>query len=258
MSSDVIDYKVYGNDLQYVEIELDPNETVVGEAGSMMYMTEGIEFEAKMGDGSNANESFFDKVFNIGKRLLTRESLFLTHYTHTGEGKAQVAFSAPYPGKIVPLDLSTLDNKIICQKDSFLCAARGTSIQIEFAKRIGAGFFGGEGFILQKLEGDGVAFVHACGAIAMKKLSNETLKVDSGSIVAFTQGIDYDVKMVKGLKSMLFSGEGLFLATLSGSGYVWLQSLPFSRLADRIISASKFNNRKGEERSFSVVDMLKD
>lgn len=261
MKSDIIGYKVFGDDMQYIEIELDRGETVIGEAGSMMYMHEGIEYKAKMGDGTNPNKSFFDKILDVGKRVLTRESLFLTHYTNHSISKSQVAFSAPYPGKIIPMDLSKLKGEVICQKDSFLCAAKGTTINIEFAKRLGAGFFGGEGFILQKLQGDGMAFVHASGGICLKKLTNETLRVDTGSIVAFTQGINYDVEMVKDLKSMLFSGEGMFLATLSGTGYVWLQSLPFSRLADRIISASQISGGHSKESTHyggSILDMLKD
>ncbi|MBF0311987.1 MAG: TIGR00266 family protein [Oligoflexia bacterium] len=261
MKSDEIDYKIFGDDIQYIEVELDCGETVIGEAGSMMYMHDGIEYEAKMGDGSTPNQGFFDKILDIGKRVLTRESLFITHYTNRGQEKSHVAFSAPYPGKIIPLDLVKLKGEVTCQKDSFLCAAKGTSINIEFARKLGTGFFGGEGFILQKLQGDGKAFIHACGGICLKKITNETLRVDSGSIVAFTKGIHFDVEMVKGLKSMLFSGEGLFLATLSGTGYVWLQSLPFSRLADRVISASKLSGTggKGEVHHFSsIIDMLKD
>lgn len=261
MSSDVIDYKIFGDDMQYVEVELDHGETVIGEAGSMMYMHEGINYEAKMGDGSNPSRSFFDKILDVGKRVLTRESLFLTHYTNDSSKKSQVAFSAPYPGKIIPMDLTKLRGEVICQKDSFLCAAKGTSINIEFAKRLGTGFFGGEGFILQKLQGDGKAFVHACGGVSLKKLTNETLRVDTGSIVAFTKGINYDIEMVKDLKSMLFSGEGLFLTTLSGTGYVWLQTLPFSRLADRVISASKYGGSSGggDSSAFgSIIDMFID
>jgi uncharacterized protein (TIGR00266 family) len=260
MKSDEIDYKVFGDDMQYVEVELDCGETVIGEAGSMMYMQEGIDYEAKMGDGSKPNSGFFDKILDVGKRVLTKESLFLTHYTNNNSGKSQVAFSAPYPGKIIPIDLTKLRGEVICQKDSFLCAAKGTSINIEFAKRLGTGFFGGEGFILQRLEGDGKAFVHACGGICLKKITNETLRVDTGSIVAFTKGINYDIEMVKGLKSMLFSGEGLFMATLSGTGYVWLQSLPFSRLADRVISASRYggSSSQGESHQLgSIIDMFK-
>lgn len=261
MKSHEIDYKIFGDDMQYIEVELDKGETVIGEAGSMMYMHQGIDYEVKMGDGSNPNKSFFDKVLDVGKRVLTKESIFLTHYTNTQTEKSQVAFAAPYPGKIIPMDLTKLKGEVICQKDAFLCAAKGTSINIEFAKRLGTGFFGGEGFILQKLSGDGKAFVHACGGICLKKLSNETIRVDSGSIVAFTKGIEFDVEMVKGLKTMLFSGEGLYLATLSGTGYVWLQSLPFSRLADRVISASKLTlggSREEANHLETITNLLKD
>jgi len=236
MKSDAIDYKIFGDEMQYVEVELDPGETVIGEAGSMMYMHDGIEFEAKLGDGSEPKSGFFDKVLDVTKRVLTNESIFITHYTNKKSEKNHVGFAAPYPGKIIPLDLTKLRGEIICQKDSFLCAAKGTSINIEFAKRLGAGFFGGEGFILQKLMGEGKAFIHASGGVCLKKLTNETIRVDAGCIVGFTKGIDFDIEMVRGLKSMLFSGEGFFLATLSGNGYVWLQTLPFSRLADRVIS----------------------
>jgi uncharacterized protein (TIGR00266 family) len=261
MKSDAIDYKVFGDDMQYVEVELDPGETVIGEAGTMMYMHEGIEFEAKLGDGSNPKAGFFDKILDVGKRVLTRESIFLTHYSNVRNEKSQVAFAAPYPGKIIPMDLTKLRGEIVCQKDSFLCAAKGTSINVEFAKRLGTGFFGGEGFILQRLSGDGKAFIHASGGICLKKLTNETIRVDTGSIVAFTKGIDYNIEMVKGLKSMLFSGEGLFLATLSGTGYVWLQTLPFSRLADRVISASGYASGHGKDEVHhlgSIINILKD
>ena len=241
MRSHEIDYKILGDDMQYVEVELDRGETVIGEADAMMYMQGEVEFEAKMGDGSNPGKGFFSKVFDMGKRLLTNESLFITHYTNRHEKKGQVAFAAPYPGKIIPLDLAKLQGEIVCQKGSFLCAAKGTGISVEFSKKLGAGFFGGEGFILQKLRGDGKAFIHACGGICLKKLDNETIRVDTGGLVAFTKGIQYDVQMVKGLKSMFFSGEGLFLTTLSGTGYVWLQSLPFPRLADRIIRATRYD-----------------
>jgi uncharacterized protein (TIGR00266 family) len=260
MKSHEIDYKVHGKDMQFVELELDKNETVIGEAGAMMYMHDGIDYEVKMGDGSKPNSSFLDKMLNVGKRVLTRESLFMTHYTNTRNAKSHVAFASPYPGKIIPMDLKKLRGEVICQKDSFLCAAKGTSISIDFAKKIGTGFFGGEGFILQKLQGDGMAFVHACGAVTLKKLSNETLRIDSGCIVAFTRGIDYDIQMVKGLKSMFFGGEGMFLATLSGTGYVWVQSLPFSRLADRIISAAPpLGGSKGESNPIgAIINMLGD
>ena len=259
MFSDEIDYKIYGDDMQYVEVELDQGETVVGEAGAMMYMHKGISFDAKMGDGSNPDAGIFDTLLDVGKRILTRESIFMTHYTNDWPGKSQVAFAAPYPGKIVPVNLKETGS-VICQKDSFLCAARGTKMSIAWAKRIGAGLFGGEGFILQKLEGDGMAFMHASGTICVKKLEGDTIKVDTGCIVGFTSGIEYDIEWNKGLKSMLFSGEGMFLATLSGSGYVWLQSLPFSRLADRVIDASDIRrtSTKGEAHYFSsIIDMFK-
>ena len=260
MISDEIDYEIYGDDMQYVEVELDQGETVVGEAGAMMYMHQGIQFDAKMGDGSNPDAGIFDTILDVGKRILTRESIFMTHYTNSSPGKSQVAFAAPYPGKIVPVNLNDT-GPITCQKDSFLCAARGTKISIALAKRIGAGLFGGEGFILQRLEGDGMAFMHASGTIAVKKLNNETLKVDTGCIVGFTSGVDYNIEWNRGLKSMLFSGEGMFLATLSGTGYVWLQSLPFSRLADRVIDASDIRRKSKTAESHyfgSIVDMFKD
>ena len=261
MKSHEIDYKIFGNDMQFVEVELDQGETVVGEAGAMMFMHDGIEYESKMGDGSNPKAGFFDKLLSVGKRVLTKESLFMTHYTNTKPGKSQVAFASPYPGKIIRMDLKKLRGEVICQKDSFLCAAKGTSISIDFAKKLGTGFFGGEGFILQKLRGDGLAFVHACGAVTLKKLTNETLRIDTGCVVAFTKGLDYDIQMVKGLKSMFFGGEGLFLATLSGTGYVWIQSLPFSRLADRVVSAapSTGGNSQGEGSPLgNIINMLSD
>jgi len=234
MRSHEIDYEIYGDDIQYVTIELDPRETVVAEAGAMMFMDQQIKFEAKMGDGSNPNEGIFSKLMSAGKRMLTNESLFITHFTNEGTGKRTVSFAAPYPGKIIPMDLAKLDGKIICQKDAFLCAALGTKLTIEFNKNLGAGFFGGEGFILQGLHGDGKAFVHACGGIAMRKLDNDSLAIDPGCIVAFTQGIKYEIQRAGNLKSMFLGGEGLFLAKLSGRGFVWLQSLPFSRLCDKI------------------------
>lgn len=243
-----VDYEIHGTELQLVEVELDPGETVIAEAGAMTYMEDGIEFESKMGDGSDPEQGFFSKLFSAGKRMFTGESAFMTHFTNRGAGKSRVAFAAPYPGKIEALDLSALGGQLTCQKDSFLCAALGTKVEIAFNKRIGAGFFGGEGFILQKLSGDGLAFVHAGGTIVKKTLRGEKLRVDTGCLVAFTQGIDYDIERAGGLKSMLFGGEGMFLATLQGTGVVWLQSLPFSRLADRIIAAapSAGGQRTGE------------
>ena len=242
-----IDYEIIGNDMQVVEVELDPSETVIAEAGAMNWMDDGISFEAKMGDGSSPSEGVFGKLLNAGKRALTGESLFMTHFTNVGMGKRRVAFGAPYPGSIVPLDMARCGGEILCQKDAFLCAALGTSVGIAFNKRLGAGFFGGEGFILERLRGDGMAFLHAGGTIVKKELQGEVIRVDTGCIVAFTPGIDYSIERV-GLKSAFFGGEGLFLATLRGIGTVYLQSLPFSRLADRIIqhAPSAGGERQGE------------
>jgi len=237
MKSHVVDYQVYGDDLQFVEIELDPGETVIAEAGTMMYMEEGIQFEAKMGDGSKPAAGFMDKLLGAGKRVLTGESIFMTHFTNSAAAaKSHAAFGAPYPGKIIAIDLDEANGELICQKDSFLCAALGTEVSIAFNKKIGAGLFGGEGFILQRLRGDGMVFIHAGGTIIEKRLNNQTLRVDTGCIVAFENTIDYDIQQSGNLKSMIFGGEGLFLATLRGTGRVWLQSLPFSRLADRILA----------------------
>lgn len=238
MRSHEVDYRLIGDDMQIVEVELDPGETVIAEAGAMNYMDEGIQFEAKMGDGSNPSAGLMDKLLNVGKRVLTSESIFMTHFTNMGRGKQSVAFAAPYPGKIIPMNLAAIGEELICQKDSFLCAALGTELSIAFAQRLGVGFFGGEGFILQRLSGDGLAFVHAGGMVIEKKLTGQTLRVDTGCIVAFTPGINYDIQRSGSLKSMFFGGEGLFLATLRGTGTVWLQSLPFSRLADRIIRSA--------------------
>ena len=235
MRSHEVDYEIIGDDMQIVEVELDPGETVIAEAGSMNYMEEGIRYEAKMGDGSNPNEGMMGKLLNVGKRVLTGESIFLTHFTHEGAGKKRVAFAAPYPGKILALDLAKVGGELICQKDAFLAAAMGTKVSIAFTKRLGAGFFGGEGFILQKLVGDGMAFVHVGGTVVQRELQGETLRVDTGCIAAFTGGIEYDIQRAGNLKSMIFGGEGLFLATLSGHGTIWLQSMPFSRLADRVL-----------------------
>lgn len=234
MNSHEINYTIHGNDMQVVSVELDPQETVIAEAGSMNWMDEGISFEAKMGDGSQPDKGLFGKLLDAGKRAITGESIFLTHFTNVGHGKKEVSFAAPYPGSIIPVDLSQM-NSILCQKDAFLCAALGTEVSIAFNKRLGAGFFGGEGFILQKLRGDGLAFLHAGGTVIEKELKNETLLIDTGCIVAFDESIDYDIQRAGSLKSMFFGGEGLFLATLRGTGKVYLQSLPFSRLADRII-----------------------
>ncbi len=235
MNSHEIDYKIYGDDMQIVSIELDPQETVIAEAGSMNWMDTEIRFEAKMGDGSQPEKGIFGKLLDVGKRVLTGESIFLTHFTNEGQGKKEVSFAAPYPGSIIPLDLTSVNGEILCQKDAFLCAAKGTEVSIAFNKRLGAGFFGGEGFILQKLKGDGMAFLHAGGTIVEKELNNASLLIDTGCIVAFTQGLEYDIQRAGNLKSMFFGGEGLFLAKIQGTGKVYLQSLPFSRLADRII-----------------------
>ncbi|WP_187759675.1 TIGR00266 family protein [Thiospirochaeta perfilievii] len=235
MRSHEVDYEIYGDDMQVVEVELDPSEVVIAEAGAMNWMDDGIEYEAKMGDGSEPEKGLFDKLLNAGKRAISGETIFLTHFTNRGVGKKRVAFAAPYPGKIIPLDLSKIGGRITCQKDAFLCAAMGTKVDIAFNKKLGAGFFGGEGFILQTLTGDGMAFIHAGGTIVKKELNGETLKVDTGCIVGFTSGIDYDIQQAGNLKSMVFGGEGLFLATLKGHGTVYLQSLPFSRMANRII-----------------------
>ena len=230
MNSHEVDYQIKGHDVQFVEIELDTNETVIAEAGAMLYMEEGIQFETKMGDGSNPGQGVFGKLMSGASRMITGESLFVTHFTYHGQGKGHVAFSAPYPGTIVPLDLQALDGKVIVQKDAFLCAALGTSVKLEFNKKLGAGFFGGEGFIMQKLEGDGRAFIHAGGTLIERDLNNETLRVDTGCVVGFTSGIDFSVEAAGGLKSMVFGGEGLFLATLKGTGKVWLQSMPIRKL----------------------------
>lgn len=237
MRSHEVDYRIIGDDMQMVEIELDPNETIIAEAGAMTYMEDGIEFEAKMGDGSQATQSMLGKLLDMGKRVLTQESLFITHFTNRGtSGKSRVAFAAPYPGKILPIDLPKVRGEILCQKAAFLCAAHGTRLDIAFHQRFGAGLFGGEGFILQRVQGDGLAFLHAGGTIIQRDLRGETLRIDTGCLVAFTPGIDYDIQRAGNLKSMVFGGEGLFLATLKGHGRVWIQSLPFSRLADRIIA----------------------
>lgn len=243
MNSHEVDYKITGHDVQLVEIELDPNETVIAEAGAMLYMTEGVDFQAKMGDGSQPNQGLFGKLMSGASRLITGESLFVTHFTHRGLGKAHVAFSAPYPGSIIPMDLSKLNNQIIVQRDSFLCAAFGTKISMHFNQKLGAGFFGGEGFILQKLQGDGMAFIHAGGTVVERNLTNETLRVDTGCVVGFTQGIDFSIEKAGGLRSMVFGGEGLFLATLRGTGKVWIQSMPISKLV-RALNPGGVNAKK--------------
>ena len=231
-----IDYRIHGEEMQYVEVELDPQETAVAEAGAFMMMEDGIQMETIFGDGSQQQSGLLGKLFSAGKRLLTGESLFMTAYTNIANGKKKVSFASPYPGKIIPLDLLRLGGKVVCQKDAFLCAAKGVSVSLEFQRKLGAGLFGGEGFIMQKLEGDGLAFVHAGGHVTEKELQpGELLKVDTGCLVGFTQGVTYDIQFVGGIKNTLFGGEGVFFATLRGPGKVWIQTLPISRLAGRIL-----------------------
>ncbi|RLL42154.1 TIGR00266 family protein [Oceanobacillus piezotolerans] len=247
MNNHEIDYKLYGDDMQFVEVELDPQETVIAEAGSLMMMDDQIRMETIFGDGSSSHGSgIMGKLIGAGKRVLTGESLFMTTFTNEGSGKKHVSFASPYPGKVIPLDLSEIDGKLICQKDSFLAAAKGVSVGIEFQRRIGIGFFGGEGFIMQKLEGDGMTFVHAGGTIHKRELApGEVLRVDTGCLVAMTGSVDYNIEFVKGIKTALFGGEGLFFATLRGPGTVWIQSLPFSRLASRVFASAP--GRPGSE-----------
>ncbi len=234
-----IDYRIYGEEMQYVEIELDPQEAVIAESGSFMMMDDGIKMDTIFGDGSQNDKGFLGKILGAGKRILTGESLFMTAFYNDLTGKRNVSFASPYPGKIIPIDLTEYRGKFICQKDAFLCAAKGVSVGIEFSKKLGRGLFGGEGFIMQKLEGDGMAFVHAGGTMAKKELkAGETLRVDTGCIVGFTQDIDYDIEFVGGIKNSIFGGEGLFFAKLTGPGKVYIQSLPFSRLADRVIASA--------------------
>jgi uncharacterized protein (TIGR00266 family) len=244
MNAHEIDYKIIGHDIQLVEIELDPYETVIAEAGAMMYMEDGITFEARMGDGSNPSQSFMSKLLSAGSRLIAGESLFLTHFTNKGFGKKHVAFAAPYPGTIVPIELPGYNGTLIVQKDAFLCAALGTKVSITFNRRIGAGLLGGEGFILERLDGDGRAFIHAGGTVIERQLNNETLRVDTGCIVAFEQQIDFNIEAVGGLRSSVFGGEGIFLATLHGTGKVWLQSMPIRKL---IQALTPYGQNAGKE-----------
>jgi uncharacterized protein (TIGR00266 family) len=242
-----IDYKIYGEEMQYVEIELDPHETAIAEAGAFMMMDETIQMETIFGDGRQTSQGFFGKLLTAGKRVLTGESLFMTAFTNMGYGKSKVSFASPYPGKIIPLDLNMLGGKMICQKDAFLGAAKGVDVGIEFQRKLGTGLFGGEGFIMQKLEGDGMAFVHAGGHVMHRDLQfNEVLKIDTGCIVAFTPTVHYDIQFVGGIKNTIFGGEGLFFATLRGPGRVWIQSLPISRLASKIISYGGMTGRREE------------
>lgn len=254
MVSHEIDYKIFGDDIQFVEIELDPKETVIAEAGTMVYMEQGITFEVKMGDGSTPNQGLMGKLFQAGSRILTGESLFLTHFTNNGYGKSRVAFAAPYPGTIIPVDLRELRNTLIVQKDGFLCAAFGTKLSITLNKKIGAGLLGGEGFILQKLEGDGKAFIHAGGTVIERQLNNETLRIDTGCVVAFEPSLDFDIEASGSLKSMVFGGEGIFLATMHGTGKVWLQSMPIRKL---VRALSPFGSNRGKEGSSILGSFLK-
>ncbi len=254
MAMDVVDYQLHGDDMQFVEIELDPGEAAIGEAGSMMYMEDGIRMDTVFGDGSagSGGGGLFGKLLGAGKRLITGESLFTTVYTNEGRGKKKVAFAAPYTGKIIPFDLSQHGGTLICQRDAFLCAAKGVALGIAFQRKLGTGFFGGEGFIMQKLDGDGLAFVHSGGTVLERKLApGEVLRVDTGCVVAYTPDVDFDIQFVGGVKTALFGGEGLFFATLRGPGTVWIQSLPFARLASRIFAAAPMSQggsgRGGEQ-----------
>ncbi len=239
MAMDVVDYEVRGAEMQFVEIELDPGEAAIGEAGSLMFMDAGIEMDTVFGDGSKQQGGFFGKLLGAGKRLITGESLFTTVYTNQASGKKRVAFAAPYPGKILPMDLRSLGGTLLCQKDSFLCAARGVSLGIAFQQKLSVGFFGGEGFIMQRLDGDGLAFVHAGGTVVKRELqAGQTLLVDTGCVVAYTPSVDFEIQYVGKIKTALFGGEGVFLAKMTGPGTVWLQSLPFSRLASRVFAAA--------------------
>ena len=244
MNSHEIDYKIIGDDIQLVEVELDPHESVIAEAGAMLFMEEGISFETKLGDGSAPNQGLMNKLFSAGSRLITGESLFMTHFTNQGLSKRKVSFAAPYPGKIIPIDLKNSNGQIIVQKDGFLCAALGTKVSIHLNRKLGAGLLGGEGFILQKLTGDGQAFIHAGGTVIEKTLNNETLRIDSGCIVAYEPQINFNIEASGSLKSMVFGGEGLFLATLQGTGKIWLQSMPIRKLIQRL-SPKGGNIKKG-------------
>lgn len=250
MAMDVVDYEIKGSEMQFVEVELDPGEAAIGEAGSMMYMDAGIDMDTVFGDGSANQGGFFGKLLGAGKRLVTGESLFTTVYTNPGQGKRRVAFAAPYPGKILPMDLKQLGGTLICQKDAFLCAARGVSLGIAFQQKLSVGFFGGEGFIMQKLDGDGLAFVHAGGTVVKRELqAGQTLMVDTGCVVALTPNVNFEIQYVGKVKTALFGGEGLFFAKLTGPGTVWLQSLPFSRLASRVFAAAPQRGGSREEGS---------
>ena len=242
-----IDYRIFGEEMQYVRVELDPNETAIAEPGSFMMMDDGIQMDTILGDGATQNASLMTKLFTAGKRLLVGENLFLTAYTNIANGKRRVCFASPYPGKIIALDLQQLGNRVICQKDAFLCAAKGVTIGVEFQKKLGTGLFGGEGFVMEKLEGDGMAFMHAGGHVLSRELQvGELLKIDTGCIVGFTSEVHYDIQFVGGIKNTLFGGEGVFYATLTGPGTVWIQTLPISRLASRILAYGSTSHRKEE------------
>ncbi len=250
MAMDVVDYEIKGAEMQFVEVELDPGEAAVGEAGSMMFMDAGIGMDTVFGDGSQQTGGFFGKLLSAGKRLVTGESLFTTVYTNNAGAKQRIAFAAPYPGKILPMDLRQLGGTLICQKDAFLCAARGVSLGIAFQQKLSVGFFGGEGFIMQRLDGDGLAFVHAGGTVLRRELAaGQTLLVDTGCVVAYTPGVNFEIQYVGKIKTALFGGEGLFFAKLTGPGQVWMQSLPFSRLASRVFAAAPQNGGSREEGS---------
>jgi uncharacterized protein (TIGR00266 family) len=253
MRSHEIDYKIFGEDIQFVEIELDPAETVIAEAGAMVYMEKDISFEAKMGDGATPSHGLFETLLSAGSRLITGESLFLTHFTNKGNGKSKVAFAAPYPGTIIPIDLSQVRNSLIVQKDGFLCAAFGTKLSITLNKKIGSGLLGGEGFILEKLEGDGRAFIHAGGTVIERQMNNETLRIDTGCVVAFEPSLDFDIETTGSLKSMVFGGEGLFLATIRGTGKLWLQSMPIRKL---IRAIAPYGKNRGKEAGSILGNLL--
>ena len=253
-NSHEVDYQIYGDDMQFVEIELDPAETVIAEAGAMMYMDDGIDFETIMGDGSEPDEGLLGKLKGAGKRVVTGESLFMTHFTNQGGGKTRVAFAAPYPGKIIPVDLSSVGGRLICQKDAFLCAAKGTKVGIAFNKKLGAGFFGGEGFILQDLQGDGLVFVHAGGTVVERRLEGDSLRVDTGCLVAFEPSVSYDIARAGSLKSRCSAARACSSRRLQGTGRVWLQSLPFSRLADRI---APFGGGSGQDEGSLIGGLSK-
>ena len=250
MAMDVVDFEIKGSEMQFVEVELDPGEAAVGEAGSMMFMDAGISMDTVFGDGSASSGGLFNKLLGAGKRLITGESLFTTVYTNQGRGKLRIAFAAPYPGKILPMDLRQLGGMLICQKDAFLCAAKGVSLGIYMQQKMSVGFFGGEGFIMQKLEGDGLAFVHAGGTCVKRELQpGQTLLIDTGCVVAFTPNVNFEIQYVGKVKTALFGGEGLFFAKITGPGTVWLQSLPFSRLASRVFAAAPQRGGSREEGS---------